>query len=171
MTVLRTPRLILRRARPDDVDAMHAIFTDPRALQYWSHGPHEDVAVTQAWLASMIDAPAGESDDFVVTLDGRVIGKLGAWRLPEVGFLLHPDHWGRGYATEAMRAFLTHVFQSHRIDALTADVDPRNTASLKLLAGLGFVQTGRATGTWTTHIGLCDSIYLRLNREDWPSAG
>jgi hypothetical protein len=35
---------------------------------------------------------------------GDVIGKAGAWALPEVGFLLHPDYWGQGLAQEAMRA-------------------------------------------------------------------
>jgi hypothetical protein len=29
---------------------------------------------------------------------------------------------------------------------------------------------GRASGTWNTHIGLCDSIYLRLDRDTWLSA-
>jgi RimJ/RimL family protein N-acetyltransferase len=45
---------------------------------------------------------------------------------------------------------------------LTADVDPRNLSSLALLKRNGFVETGRATGTWQIGAELCDSIYLWL---------
>jgi RimJ/RimL family protein N-acetyltransferase len=49
-------------------------------------------------------------------------------------------------------------------------VDPRNTPSIRLLTRHGFVETGRASGTWNTHIGACDSVYLRLVRERWLDA-
>jgi RimJ/RimL family protein N-acetyltransferase len=166
MTELRTGRLILRRAVPDDLQSMNAILSDPLAMTYWSHGPHESLERTGEWLDSMIGAPPDQSDDFVITLDGRTIGKLGAWRLPEFGFILSPDYWGQGYAAEALSAFLDHVFARPDVDHLIADVDPRNRASRALLERHGFIETGRASGTWETHIGLCDSIYLRLDRSD-----
>ena len=169
-TELRTGRLILRRARTGDLAAMHAVLSDEQAMRYWSTGPHADLAETERWLDSMISAPADVSDDFVVTLDGEVIGKLGAWRLPEIGFILRSDHWGHGYAAEAMKAFLDHAFRARAVGFLTADVDPRNTSGLRLLTNHGFVETGRGMGTWNTHIGLCDSIYLKLDREVWLNA-
>jgi len=167
MTELRTARLVLRRALPEDLDAMHAVLSDPRAMTYWSHGPHESLEQTREWLDSMIGSPPGLSEDFVVTLDGRTIGKLGAWRLPEIGFILSPDQWGRGYAAEAMVAYLDHVFARPDVGHLIADVDPRNKGSLALLQRHGFVETGRAAGTWETHIGRCDSVYLRLDAQAW----
>ena len=45
---------------------------------------------------------------------------------------------------------------------LTADVDPRNAASLKVVARVGFKETHRASGTWQVGDELCDSVYLRL---------
>jgi RimJ/RimL family protein N-acetyltransferase len=170
VTELRTDRLILRRARAEDLEAMHAVLSDEQAMRYWSHGPHEDIATSREWLDSMIGAPPEESDDFVITVDGEVIGKLGTWKIPDIGYVIRSDHWGRGYAEEAMRAFLKHIFAGRGVDFLTADVDPRNEASLKLLSRHGFVETGRASGSWNTHIGLCDSVYLRLDREAWLSA-
>jgi len=165
MTELRTARLVLRRAVPGDLEPMNAILSDPRAMTYWSHGPHESLERTREWLEAMIGSPAELSDDFVVTLDGQAIGKLGAWRLPEFGFILSPDHWRQGYAAEALAAFLDHVFTRPDVDHLIADVDPRNLASLALLKRFGFIETGRGSATWETHIGLCDSIYLRLDRD------
>ena len=170
VTELRTNRLILRRARADDLEGMHAVLSDERAMRYWTNGPHAELAETERWLQSMIESPPELSDDFIVTLDGETIGKMGAWRLPEFGFILRSDLWGRGYASEAMRAFLDHMFRTRRIAYLTADTDPRNAGALRLLASHGFVETGRASGTWTTHIGVCDSVYLKLDREAWLSA-
>ena len=167
MTELRTARLVLRRARPDDLEAMHAVFSDPRTMTYWTHGPHESLERTREWLESMIASPASASDDFIVTLNGRAIGKMGAWRLPEFGFILAPEHWGKGLASEALAAFLDHVFERPDVDHLIADVDPRNRASLTLLERHRFTECGRAAGTWDTHIGLCDSIYLQLDEDAW----
>ena len=171
MTELRTDRLILRRARPGDLEAIHAVLTDERAMQYWSEGPHADIARTKEWLDSMIDARPEESDDFVITVDGEVIGKLGTWKIPDIGFIIRSDQWGRGYAAEAMRAFLQHIFEVRGVELLTADVDPRNTGSLRLLKDHGFVETSYAAGNWNTHIGVCDSVFLELKRDDWLSAG
>jgi RimJ/RimL family protein N-acetyltransferase len=170
VTELRTDRLILRRARPEDLEAMHAVLSDEQAMRYWSHGPHEDIATTREWLDSMIGASPEESDDFVITVDGEVIGKLGTWKIPDIGYILRSDQWGRGYAGEATKAFLKHIFENRGVPLLTADVDPRNTGSLRILKDHHFIQTGTATGSWNTHIGICDSVFLELKREAWLSA-
>ena len=100
---IRTPRLILRSARPDDLEAMHAVLSDPRATLWWSEPPHETLDESRTWLDAMI-ANGPDHPDFVIELDGRVIGKAGFWRLPDVGYILHPDCWGQGLASEAVGA-------------------------------------------------------------------
>lgn len=164
MTELVTPRLRLRRARADDLDDLHAVFSDPAAMRYWSRPPHTELEQTREFLDNMIAAPPDLSDDFVVEHQGRAIGKAGCWRLPEVGYILHPDHWGQGLATEALTAVIGHVFATREIDAIKADVDPRNEGSLRLLARLGFVETHRAKRTWLVGEEWCDSVYLALPR-------
>ena len=162
---IRTARLRLRRARIEDLDALHAVLGNAEATRYWSTPPHASMAQTREWLRSMIDAPADLSDDYVVEYEGRVIGKAGCWRLPEVGFILHPDVWGRGLAREALEAVIPSLFSRFPIEAVTADVDPRNAASLGLLKSLGFVETGRAKATYQLGDALCDSVYLALPRK------
>ena len=164
--MIRTERLLLRRARQEDAEALHPIFSDRRAMRYWSTPPHATLAETRDWVANMVAASPEESDDYVIELDGRVIGKAGCWRVPEVGFILHPDHWGRGYAREAMAAVIDHLFATRGLDRITADVDPRNAASTGLLLRLGFVETHRASGTWQVGDELCDSVYYALARPD-----
>jgi RimJ/RimL family protein N-acetyltransferase len=166
-----TARLVLRRARPGDLAAIHDVMRRPEAMRYWSTPPHRSLDETRDWLTSMIEAPAAQSDDFVIEHEGRVVGKAGCWRLPEIGFILHPDCWGRGLAREALEAVIARLFARFPIDAVTADVDPGNLASLALLKRLGFEETGRAARTWQVGDEWCDSIYLALRRPeaDWEA--
>lgn len=161
--MLKTERLVLRRAVEGDLEALHAMMSDAETMRFWSTPPHPDLETTRRWLESMIAAPPETSDDFIIELEGRPIGKLGAWRMPEIGFLLARPHWGKGYAAEALAAFVDHAF-SGAADHLVADVDPRNRASLALLARAGFQETGRAAKTWCVGGVWCDSVYLRLDR-------
>jgi len=159
-----TQRLLLRRARPGDLHAMHVILSDARAMRYWSTPPHTDLAETEEWLAAMIDAPSDIADDYMVELDGRLVGKAGCWRLPELGFIFHPDVWGRGIAQEALRAVVPRLFARFAVPELVADVDPRNAGCLRLLGRLGFHETGRLSNTWQVGAVFCDSVYLALPR-------
>jgi [ribosomal protein S5]-alanine N-acetyltransferase len=168
VTELVTPRLLLRRPRVSDLDAMFDVMSDPRAMRYWSTLPHDSLEITAAWLAREIEQLGVGGDDFMIEYEGRVIGKVGAWSLPEFGFILHPDSWGRGFATEASAAFIAYAFRTTPVAELTADVDPRNAASLHVLGKLGFVETGRAENTFLLGDEWCHSVYLALPR---PVAG
>ena len=140
---------------------MHAILSDPEAMRFWSTPPHERMEQTEEWIAGMIGADPALSDDFIVEAEGRVIGKFGAWQLPDLGYLLDPAVWRQGYASEAMRAFLAHRRRAGG-RFLTADTDPRNEASIRLLWRHGFVETGRAERTWLIGGQWYDSIYWRV---------
>ena len=163
MVEISTERLLLRPATLDDVEAFHSILSDARAMLYWSTPPHKDLAETRGWVASMVGIKPSEGEDFVIELDGRVIGKAGLYRFPEIGFILHPDEWGKGYAREALGIVLERAFAMHQLPNVEADVDPRNAASLRLLSGLGFQETRRASRTWNVGGEWCDSVYLQLS--------
>ncbi|HEX7930674.1 MAG TPA: GNAT family N-acetyltransferase [Sphingomicrobium sp.] len=167
----RTERLLLRPAQADDLEGLHSILSDPRAMAYWSSPPHADIQKTRDWLASMIAIQSSEGEDFIIEHDGQLIGKAGLWRFPEIGFIFHPDHWGRGFAKEALSLVLERAFRAHGLQKVEADVDPRNIGSLKLLSGLGFHETGRKERTWLVGDQWCDSIYLALDAESWRGSG
>lgn len=162
---IHTPRLRLRHARPNDLAAMHGVLSDSRATRWWSTPPHASLEESRSWLDSMIAGNAEGSDDFIIERDGRVIGKAGFFRLPEVGYILHPDHWGQGLASEAVGAAIDHVFATRDVDTLTADVDPENQASIRLLERCGFVRTGFAERTWSVGGQWKDSLYFGLTRQ------
>ncbi len=163
MTLLTSARLTLRRPRASDLAAFHGIMGDARAMRYWSTLPHATPAVTQAWMSSMLEG-GPDCLDLVIERDGVVIGKVGSTRLPDIGYILHPDHWGHGYATEALQTIIPYIWAQTDHPALTADIDPNNVASQRVLVKCGFRQTGSAARTYCLGGVWADSLYLRLDR-------
>jgi len=141
---------------------MHRILSDARAMRFWSTDPHPDLATTAEWLATMIGRPG--DTDFIIEFEGQAIGKAGAWQLPEVGFILAPDHWGKGLAHEAMAAIIVHLWATTDASCLTADVDPDNDASIRLLKKLGLHETHRAEKTFFIGGRWVGSVYFALAR-------
>ena len=161
---LKTDRLTLRRARQSDLVEGNAFMAHAGAMRYWSTPPHSDIEQTRSWLQAMIDASPQVSADFVIEFEGRAIGEVGTFPLPQFGFILHPDYWRRGFGFEAASAAIGHIFETRAVESLVADVDPRNGGSIALLVKLGFVKTGQAQGTLCVAGEWVDSAYYCLNR-------
>ncbi len=161
---IRTERLTLRPARQSDLADVNAFMRHAKAMRYWSTPPHRNIEQTALWLQNMIHAPLEISANFLIEFDGRAIGEVGAFPLPEFGFIVHPDYWRRGFGFEASTAAIDHIFETRMIDTLLADVDPRNDGSISLLVKLGFQKTGEAHRTFCVGGEWVDSAYFSLNR-------
>jgi RimJ/RimL family protein N-acetyltransferase len=60
--------------------------------------------------------------------------------IPELGYILHPSAWGKGYATEAVAAFIQHFWKARPdLHTIEARVDEENTESIRVLVKSGFV--------------------------------
>lgn len=160
--MIKTQRLILRSAQEGDVEALFDVFAHPEAMKYWDTPPHTMKSQTQSFVRGMINANLENSEDFVVVYEGKVIGKAGFWNFPEIGFIFHPDYWGKGLAKETVSALIDFGFTERKLTKITADVDPRNARSIGLLTRLGFVETHRETNTIKVGDEWCDSVYLAL---------
>jgi len=92
-------------------------------------------------------------------------------RAAEVGYIVHPDHAGRGYATEAAREMLRPGFEIFGMHRIIARLDARNTASARVLEHLGmrreahFVQNEFFKGEWSDEL-----VYAMLN-DEWRESG
>src|SRR5262245_22959919 len=157
-----TERLLLRRFRSADAEPLHAIFSDPAAMRFWSTAPHATLAQTVRFVGNTMAAQdAGTADEFVVLSRGAVIGKAGLWRANELGFIFAPSMWGQGFASEALRAIMARAAWRGFV-VLRADVDPRNARSLRLLQRLGFREVGSAQRTLQVGDDWVDSVYLEV---------
>ncbi len=162
--MLQTKRLTLRGPLECNLDDMVAIYSDPRAMQYWSTAPHENRAITQKSLDWCLNDWLSWQTNFQIEMDGHVIGNAGNHVNNEVGFILHPDHWRKGIITEAMTAIIPYLWTNTDHTELTADADPHNLASVGLLTSLGFTETHRAVRTCCINGAWFDSVYLALPR-------
>jgi len=149
---------------------LYAIFSDPRAMRYWSTPPHENPARTQENLDRLMASADPQLTYFVIEMDRRAIGTAGMHRADEVGFLLHVDYWRQGIITEAMNAIIPYLFEVTDHAQLTADADPRNEASVGVLKSLGFNETHRAENTFCIDGEWSDSVYLALQRPSKTAA-
>jgi len=162
--VIRTRRLTLRPVRDDDLDALYAIYSDPKVMRYINL-PHPDRARTALMIARIRAAHAETGLEYVVERDGAVVGKAGLWRLAEIGYAFRPDQWGQGIATEAVGAVVDAAFARFPgIAAVTAEIDPCNHASAALLTRLGFREVDRVVGAAEIGGECCDSALWRRDR-------
>lgn len=142
---LETPRLILRDYRPEDLKALHAIFSDEETMRF-SQKP-----CTLAETQSLLDIFLKKKIAYGVELKetGVLIGHLLFSQLPqeadgiyEMGWFFHRAYWHRGYAQESCRALMAYGFQTLRLHKIMAEtIDP--IVSGALAEKLGMVPEGR----------------------------
>jgi RimJ/RimL family protein N-acetyltransferase len=106
---------------------------------------------------------------------GLVIGDVVLmWRsrehaTAEIGYVFHPDHRGQGFATEAVGALLDIAFVTYRLHRVTARIDARNLASLRLAERVGMRQEAHLVenewfkGAWS------DEIDFAMLQREWLS--
>ena len=170
--------VVLRAPREGDLDAILAVFGDAEHLAYWAHGPLADRAAAETYLAGIRDGCRDRTlFQWAVTEPGhdRLVGTvtLVGWDRPnrrcEIGFILHPDHTGRGLATRAVRTALAFAFGGMGLHRVEADADPDNAASLGLLERLGFQREGHFRERWFTFGSWKDSVMLGLLAADFDA--
>lgn len=81
----------------------------------------------------------------------------------EVGWRLHPDHWGKGLATEGGRASLRHGFVELHLDRIIGIYHPSNVASRRVMEKLGMRPCLRTKEPEQGH----EVAVYEMNREDW----
>ncbi len=163
MTILKTKRLVLRPFRLEDAPELFEVFGNKEAMKYWSTLPHASLAETEELVRRTMQADPARHAEFVVEFEGRVIGKAGIWEMPEVGYILHPAYWRRGFGQEVLEALIRFGFEERGLTRITADVDPDNAASIAMLTKLGFHETERKARTIEIGGVWYDSVYFALD--------
>lgn len=82
---IKLERLTLARAHPCDLYATYEIMSDPETMHYCSTIPHQSCGQTATWFERIITPDREQGDEFILEYQCKIIGKLGVWRLSEVG--------------------------------------------------------------------------------------
>ncbi len=148
---LQTPTLTLRPLQVSDAPILHRIYQTEGVLRYFPSTVPPPLEKVERFIAGQQAhweqygygnwglLPPGASD---------IIGWAGLQFLPEldeteVGFLLSPEYWGKGYATEAALTALRFGFERVRLDHIIALVHPDNRASQRVIqkCGMTYLET------------------------------
>ena len=133
--VLRTPRLVIRPVRPDDVDPLFERRNDPAvaALQAWltpvparagrvrsspTSWPMDGPVDGQWFMATVVEAATDE------VVGDLVLHPTNELRTAEVGYSLSTRHWGKGYAAEALEAFVAWIIEALPVTRRVRDAAP-----------------------------------------------
>ncbi|MGY1519403.1 GNAT family N-acetyltransferase [Luteimonas sp. A482] len=174
--VLTGQRLCLRGPRVQDIDDVFALFSHADVMRFWSSAPMRVRMQAEGKVEEMLDGFARrESLNWLIAArrDDRAIGSCTLYRFDarhrraEVGYALHPDWWGRGLATEAVALALDWGFHRLGLHRIEADIDPRNEASRRLLAGLGFRREGLLRQRFLIDGSASDSEIFGLLQDEW----
>lgn len=164
MIVFETPRLLMRRLEPGDLDRLALLYADPDIRRYFPDG-----TLTRAETAEEFDwFRNGHPDDARLGLwatiekaSGDFIGRCGLllWEIEgrreiEIAYLFARTHWRQGFGAEAARGLVAHGLETLGLNRLIALVHPDNIASAKTAqrSGLHFERT-------ITHDGMPCHLY------------
>ncbi|KAI3326871.1 acyl-CoA N-acyltransferase [Xylariaceae sp. AK1471] len=199
---IKTERLVIRPLTQDDLQALHALRTQSEVMACTALGRiDQDLAETQKKLDPFLAPRDAETYNPAICLasTGELIGLGGVFQTgselgwPEVGYMLKSEHWGRGYATEFLKAFVQLWWSLPRseveteVDALSlgalrgsageapemlcAMVEAANMSSLRVMEKAGFkkfktwTETSRRVGSEGTEVTLVGFVSPRPERK------
>jgi ribosomal-protein-alanine N-acetyltransferase len=141
---IKTERLVLRVPGIEDASTVFAGWTqDKDVTRYVTWHPHQTIEQTEQFIQSCLSAwehesrfpymiTLKESDAVIGMIDPRIEGsKVG------IGYVAARIYWGKGYVTEATRAFIEWAFQQPSIYRVYATTDVENVASQRVLEKVG----------------------------------
>ncbi len=151
MKHLVTPRLLMRPFAQSDLNDLYSLYSDPQVMKYISGGVPRTFEETRKSLEKMMSR-FEESEYGMFALferkEKRFIGRCGLQPLEEsglieLGYMLLPGAWGKGYATEASMQVLRTAFGEWGLDRIVAIALEENKASTRVMEKIGMVYSGR----------------------------
>jgi len=175
-----TARLFLRPFVPADLESFYQIRSRADVARYLYQLPMSRAEAAAAFERRVGRATfVAEGDALGLAIERRDTGEMigdivlfwasAQHRQGEIGFVLHPDHHGQGFAREAAEALLRVGFVLFGFHRIIGRCDARNAASAGLLARLGmrqeahFRQNEFVKGEW------CDELVFAILAEEWQS--
>ncbi len=176
---LKTKRLILRPIRMSEAPLYFAYSSLPEVNFALGMLPPKSVAQTRRGIREAVASWRGKGArtmafSLYLRRERRWIGGMNLrWPhrgVAEMGYALHPDHWGKGYATEAVTrvtALAFETFSAHRVQA-TCWV--KNAGSRRVLKKAGFRQEGRLRGFMRVGNRVRDEYSFGITLADFTTA-
>ncbi|MGW0430942.1 GNAT family N-acetyltransferase [Micromonospora sp. NPDC003197] len=169
--------ITLRELRPDDAADAFSIVGDDRVTQSLSFDSRDQaatVAMIQGAISRAQLTPRTEYYLAVADNNDRMIGfariGLTGHQAAKLGYAIHADHWGHGYATDAARTLINYGFHQLRLHRITAAIGPDNTGSITVAQRLGMQYEGRLRDHVYTNSAWRDSLLYSILAPEWKDS-
>ncbi|MEL6303676.1 MAG: GNAT family N-acetyltransferase [Bacteroidota bacterium] len=171
-------RLKIRRIEWNDLEHIHTLHSLPESDEFNTLGIPKDMDATKKvitpWIAeNQSNSPknytfAVESNDNAefLGLFGLKLGKP-KFKSAEVWYIFHPNHWGKGYATEAVNAVLKFGFEKLKLHRIEAGCAVENIGSIKVLEKAGMFREGRKREILPLKSGWSDNFSFAILESDY----
>ncbi len=142
---IETKRLMLRPLSLQDLHTTHRYSSDPENAPMMVYLPYANLEETIEFLMDIEAEWKKEIPDFyefAVDLDGQHIGSVNLYvdaerTEAELAWIIHKDHWGQGYGTEAAQALVEFAVKDLGIRHFIAHCDSENVGSARIMEKLG----------------------------------
>ncbi len=175
---LATRRLRLRQITAEDLPDFYALRENDAVRTYIQRPPGTYQEVQEILNKSLASFAKNETISWAICFPGqpKLVGLMAFWRIArehhyaEIGYSLLPEFWRQGIASEALQAVLKYGFEQMRLHRVEADVDPGNTASVRLLEKFGFVREAHFKENYFHDGRFFDSYIFSLLEPAWLAA-
>ena len=147
---LRSERLVLRTIESADHHDVFRGLSHPDVIQHYGVSYHTMEATQEQmdWYAALVQEGTGHWWAIRAMHGNTFLGAIGlnniepAHRRGEIGFWLMPEHWRRGYVSEALPMVIHHAFHTLKLHRIMAEVETANPSSAHALQRAGFRHEG-----------------------------
>lgn len=141
----------LRTIEEEDTEFLQQTINDPRVRTSLAAVEPKNRKQERDWVESLGDT---EGVHLLVCVDGEPVGNISlkppneVWGVVEIGYMITPEQWGNGYATDAVATLCGYAFDERRLNKVYATCYATNPASGRVLEKVGFTEEGllRAEG-------------------------
>lgn len=174
---IETDRLILRRYKIEDADAMYKNWaSDSEVTKFLTWQPHPSVDVSRSiiedWLKEYSDEKYYHWAIVLKDNGNEPIGGISVVHMNEdismvhIGYCLGRAWWRRGIMSEALKAVTNFMFDTVEVNRVEARHDPRNPNSGKVMQKCGMKYEGTLRSADRNNQGICDACYYALLRSE-----
>lgn len=168
-------KVILKEMNEKDWRDVHKYASLPIVCQYQPWGPNTEEETQDFVKQVLLDATEEERSRYVFSVieqeNGKMIGagemNIRDFRVGEIAYIIHPDYWGKGIATEVAKLLLQFGFETLNLHRIYATCDPRNIGSSKVLQKIGLIQEGRIREDLLLKTGWRDSLLYSILEHEW----
>jgi RimJ/RimL family protein N-acetyltransferase len=175
---LTTTRLHIRPVKVDDSKAMFKYRSHAETNEFLSLRPksENDVKEFIKKTNSQINIEGSWFQFVLIEKNSNsLIGDIGIHFIEdgsdnkqvEIGYTLDKDYRGKGFATEALRVVIDYLFKDLNKHRISASIDPKNSASIKLIERLGFRKEAHFVESLFFHDQWVDDVIYALLSKEW----